>query len=57
VTETWSKLEPGANLIRLLGMKKVLVLIAVVIALGVVGSGCKHAGSREFIPGRGWVPN
>ena len=27
------------------------------ISLGLTAAGCKHSGSREFIPGRGWVPN
>ena len=37
-------------------MSKWLFLFVVAVAL-VVG-GCKtHPGSREFIPGKGWVPN
>jgi hypothetical protein len=32
-------------------------LVAFVAALGLSTTGCKHSGSREFIPGRGWVPN
>jgi len=33
----------------------VLLLASLVVAVGV---GCKtHSGSREFIPGKGWVPN
>ena len=39
-------------------MKRVLllVLLAVVVVLGTTGC-CNHSGSREFIPGKGWVPN
>jgi hypothetical protein len=33
-------------------------LILVVAAALVIGAGCKtHPGSREYIPGKGWVPN
>ena len=39
------------------GMKKFLLLILLVTA-SLMASGCKsHSGSREFIPGKGWVPN
>jgi hypothetical protein len=38
-------------------MKKLILLLAVVTVLGSAAAGCRHAGSREFIPGRGWVPN
>jgi hypothetical protein len=38
-------------------MKKLILLLAVVTVLGSTAAGCRHAGSREFIPGRGWVPN
>lgn len=38
-------------------MKKLLILLALLVVVGGAVSGCKHAGSREFIPGRGWVPN
>ncbi len=38
-------------------MAKIVLLLVLVSAL-VVASGCKtHSGSREFIPGKGWVPN
>lgn len=38
-------------------MTKICVLILLLAAL-VVGVGCKtHSGSRDFIPGKGWVPN
>jgi hypothetical protein len=30
-------------------------LLAVTLLVAV--SGCKSSGSREFIPGKGWVPN
>jgi hypothetical protein len=37
-------------------MTKIALCVLVVLAL-VVGSGCKSSsGSREFIPGKGWVP-
>jgi hypothetical protein len=33
-------------------------LLGVLLATLVVGTGCRsRSGSREFIPGRGWVPN
>jgi len=37
-------------------MRKICLLL---LALALVGvAGCKtHSGSREFIPGKGWVPN
>jgi hypothetical protein len=38
-------------------MKKLILLLAVVAVLGGAAMGCRHSGSREFIPGRGWVPN
>lgn len=38
-------------------MKKFLLLLALVLVVGTAASGCKSPGSREFIPGRGWVPN
>lgn len=38
-------------------MKRLFVLVAVVAALLVAGSGCKSdPGSREYIPGKGWRP-
>jgi hypothetical protein len=37
-------------------MSKLIVLLLLLAAL--VASGCKHhEGSREYIPGKGWVPN
>jgi len=38
-------------------MKKILLMLALVLVIGGATSGCKSSGSREFIPGRGWVPN
>lgn len=38
-------------------MTKIILLLLVAVAL-LVGGGCQqHSGSREFIPGKGWVPN
>ena len=32
--------------------------LLLVLAVGLLGVGCKtKEGSREFIPGRGWVPS
>jgi hypothetical protein len=44
-------------LIRVFAMLKFVALL--VLALTLLGtSGCKnHSGSREYIPGKGWVPN
>ena len=38
---------------------KCIFMALVMVVLGVVlFAGCKtHSGSREFIPGKGWVPN
>jgi len=37
-------------------MKTLMILVAMAILLGIV-TGCKSdTGSREFIPGKGWVP-
>ena len=33
-----------------------MALIALTLTLA-FGAGCKHPGSREFKPGKGWVPN
>lgn len=34
------------------------VAVMVVVAVAIAGSGCKtKSGSREHIPGKGWVPN
>jgi len=38
-------------------MSKLCALLFLLTAL-LVGAGCKtHSGSREFVPGKGWVPN
>ena len=37
---------------------KRLVLLILAVAVIASFSGCKtHSGSREYIPGKGWVPN
>jgi len=48
---------PGDNLDYSSGMKKICVwLLSAVLLAGVVG--CKSSsGSRDYIPGKGWVPN
>jgi hypothetical protein len=34
-----------------------LCIILVLLAALVIGAGCKsHSGSKEYIPGKGWVP-
>lgn len=34
------------------------IFLLFVLAAALLGAGCKtKEGSREFIPGRGWVPN
>ncbi|MEI6394878.1 MAG: hypothetical protein WCT12_27700 [Verrucomicrobiota bacterium] len=39
-------------------MSKLCLLLLLAGLLVAVGTGCKtHSGSREFIPGKGWVPN
>lgn len=38
-------------------MKRRLLLVSLLVALCAVLGGCKGDGSREFIPGKGWVPN
>ena len=38
-------------------MKKILLLALLTVVAVSLNSGCKsHSGSREFIPGQGWVP-
>jgi len=38
-------------------MKKLLLVFAVLLVATAVVTGCKSSGSREFVPGTGWVPN
>jgi hypothetical protein len=41
-----------------MGMVKYVILLLVSGALIVGAAGCKSSsGSREYIPGKGWVPN
>jgi hypothetical protein len=46
-------------LITFCAMKKISVLVCLILAATFfAGTGCKtKSGSREFIPGKGWVPN
>ena len=38
-------------------MSKLCIMLILLAAL-VVGAGCKSSsGSKEYIPGKGWVPN
>lgn len=38
-------------------MSKICLTLLLLAAL-IIGAGCKtHSGSREYIPGKGWVPN
>ena len=38
-------------------MRKLLLLILLLAAVAFGASGCKtESGSKEFIPGKGWVP-
>jgi len=38
-------------------MRKLLWVVVCLSVLVAVAPGCRSSGSREFIPGRGWVPN
>jgi len=38
-------------------MSKLCLLLLLVLALVVSGCESSNPGSREFIPGKGWVPN
>ena len=38
-------------------MRTVVIVCIFLAMIVVVGTGCRSSGSREFIPGRGWVPN
>lgn len=43
--------------ISLPGMKRVLICVLLVAMVVLVSGCCNGTGSREFIPGKGWVPN
>lgn len=34
-----------------------LLLLLATLLLGAAGCASQHSGSREYIPGKGWVPN
>jgi hypothetical protein len=37
-------------------MSKIMMILALILMVG--AAGCKSSsGSREYIPGKGWVPN
>jgi hypothetical protein len=38
-------------------MSKFLTMTLLALILVAFGTACKSSGSREFIPGKGWVPN
>jgi len=38
-------------------MSKLCLVLLLAAALAVSGCCCTHSGSREYIPGKGWVPN
>lgn len=39
-------------------MSKYCLFLLLAVLLMVAGTGCKsHSGSRDYIPGKGWVPN
>lgn len=39
-------------------MSKLFLILAIAVSLVALTSGCKsHQGSREYIPGKGWLPN
>ena len=39
-------------------LKRFLFVMVVAAVVTLAAGGCKtHPGSREFIPGKGWVPN
>lgn len=45
------------NSTRIRNMSKFIMLLVLAAAL-IVASGCSSpSGSREYIPGKGWVPN
>ena len=54
---TCPKLACLTTRIKIHHMKRLLLLSLAVLAM-IVAVGCKSSsGSREFIPGKGWVPN
>jgi len=38
-------------------MSKLCLLLLLTVALLAAGCAAQHSGSREYIPGKGWVPN
>ncbi|MDB6019096.1 MAG: hypothetical protein JWR19_3585 [Pedosphaera sp.] len=38
-------------------MSKICLLLLLAVALVASGCHCTNPGSREFVPGKGWVPN
>jgi hypothetical protein len=38
-------------------MAKICLLLLLALSLAAGGCCCCDSGSREFIPGKGWVPN
>jgi len=48
---------PGDKLVYSIGMKKICVLFLIMVATAALLTGCKssHSGSREFVPGKGWL--
>jgi hypothetical protein len=55
--ETLPQACRGGNLDYFALMIKAMLVLLVAVTLVVAMSGCKSSGSREFIPGKGWVPN
>jgi hypothetical protein len=45
------------KLVYIVGMKKILLLLVLLLVAVGVGTGCKssHSGSREYVPGKGWL--
>lgn len=37
-------------------MRRFIVVCVILAVLSAASMGCRSSGSREFIPGRGWVP-
>ena len=39
-------------------MRKIILFLLLGLAVALLGNGCaSDKGSREYIPGKGWVPN